>query len=278
MLFFKQKKQHKEISPGEFTVFCSVTEEKTHSTLPKKYKQGHLGFVLIFVMSLGMHSWAFVENYLLRQTIIPITLFISSVIPTTLFAQDKPAPEKEPEKPGSTPSPASPAPTAETASSPAQEKKKKKISDPNDEFDPLGLDETRVKILLSLSEREKEIQKQQDTITDRENMVKVLETQLSKKAEELIKLKKLVEEVANKHNDETEKNVQKLVGVYEAMKPQSAAVIFNDLPSATLMAIFKAMSPKKLSPIMTAMNVDKVRSITKRLANEPLIPEEEKKK
>lgn len=47
-----------------------------------------------------------------------------------------------------------------------------------------------------------------------------------------------------------------LVSLYESMKPKAAAAVFDKLPAPTLIELASRMNPRKLSPIMAAMNPD----------------------
>lgn len=53
-----------------------------------------------------------------------------------------------------------------------------------------------------------------------------------------------------------------LVSLYEGMKPKAAAAVFDKLDNGTLLELAGHMNPRKLSPILAAMDPDKASRIT----------------
>jgi flagellar motility protein MotE (MotC chaperone) len=53
-----------------------------------------------------------------------------------------------------------------------------------------------------------------------------------------------------------------LVSLYEGMKPKAAAAVFDKLDTGTLLVLAGHMNPRKLSPIMAAMDPEKASRIT----------------
>ena len=53
-----------------------------------------------------------------------------------------------------------------------------------------------------------------------------------------------------------------LVSLYEGMKPKAAAAVFDKLDGGTLLELAEHMNPRKLSPIVAAMDPDKASRIT----------------
>lgn len=53
-----------------------------------------------------------------------------------------------------------------------------------------------------------------------------------------------------------------LVSLYEGMKPKAAAAVFDKLDTGTLLELTSHMNPRKLSPIIAAMDPDKASRIT----------------
>ena len=58
-----------------------------------------------------------------------------------------------------------------------------------------------------------------------------------------------------------------LVKVYESMKPRDAAVIFNDLDMPVLLQVVDRMKEAKAAPVLAAMQADKARELTTKLAD-----------
>jgi flagellar motility protein MotE (MotC chaperone) len=278
---FKKKKEpelqetaKKNLDPGSFNIaYTFQKEQKKPVKMPRKYTFGYLGVVLTIIVSLSVHTWAFIEQNILRQAVTPLLLFVATVWHSTAQAETKSPPkeeEKTKEKNDADQKTKEDTKASESTSKPKSASKNKI----DEEFDSLNINKTRVEILSTLSEREKEINKKQVNLDSREKMVKALEKQLAQKAEDLEKLKIAVESLSRDHNAGKDKNFKNLLITYESMKPAAAAKVFNELPMETLLGIVKNMNPKKLSLIMSSMSIDKVKSLTNRISNEPLVPGE----
>lgn len=274
----KEPKLHeaskKNLDPGSFNIsYTFQIEQKKPVKMPRKYKFSYLGVVLTIIVSLSIHTWAFIEQNILRQAVTPLLLFVATVWHSTAKAETKASPKEEekPKEKKDADQKSKEDSKASESTSKSNGAAKNKI---DEEFDALNINKTRVEILSTLSEREKEINKKQVNLDSREKIVKALEKQLVQKAEDLEKLKIAVESLSKDHNAGKDKNFKNLLITYESMKPAAAAKVFNELPMDTLLGIVKNMNPKKLSLIMSVMAVDKVKSLTNRISNEPLVPGE----
>ena len=54
--------------------------------------------------------------------------------------------------------------------------------------------------------------------------------------------------------------------LYESMKPRDAATIFNDLDMKVLLGVVDRMKDAKAAPVLAAMQPDKARELTTKLA------------
>ena len=57
-----------------------------------------------------------------------------------------------------------------------------------------------------------------------------------------------------------------MVKLYEMMKPRDAATIFNDLEMPVLLQVVDRMKEAKAAPVLAAMQPDKARDLTAKLA------------
>ena len=85
---------------------------------------------------------------------------------------------------------------------------------------------------------------------------------LNKQIEHLEAIQKDIKSTTNDLTKKEQENVERMVKIYEAMKPLQAAEIMNKLELTALSEIFKAMTPKKASMIMSSMDHQKVRLVT----------------
>ncbi len=82
-------------------------------------------------------------------------------------------------------------------------------------------------------------------------------------------LQRLVGELDQKERE----RLQRLVRIYEGMKPKKAAAIFDRLEMDTLLPIAARMRPNRLALVLQAMNPERARELTRRLAEVPERPD-----
>lgn len=133
-----------------------------------------------------------------------------------------------------------------------------------EEFDPLMLDENQVKILQAMSKKEGDttIADDRAKVAQQEALVKIAKDKLSKQIDQLEALQKDIKSTTNDLTKVEKENVDRMVKIYESMKPIQAAEILNKLELTSASEIFKAMTPKKASLIFSSMDHEKVRLIT----------------
>lgn len=67
--------------------------------------------------------------------------------------------------------------------------------------------------------------------------------------------------------------IERLVRVYEGMKPKQAARIFDELEMDTLLPIARRMRPARLAVILQSMRPERARELTRRLSERPELPD-----
>ena len=83
---------------------------------------------------------------------------------------------------------------------------------------------------------------------------------------ELQALQKTLEALETARKQREDISWQGLVKLYEAMKPREAATIFNDLEMPVLLQVVDRMKEAKAAPVLAAMQPDKARDLTAKLA------------
>ncbi len=154
--------------------------------------------------------------------------------------------------------------TAKPAEAPASDKKEAPADKKKEEFDPLMLDENQVKILQAMSKKEGDttIADDRAKVSQQEALIDIAKGKLKKQIDQLEALQKDIKSTTNDLTKIEKENIERMVKIYEAMKPIQAADILNKLELTALSEIFKAMAPKKASLIMSSMDQQKVRLIT----------------
>lgn len=160
--------------------------------------------------------------------------------------------------------PALPAPAAAEPEKPAESATEDKKDQKKEEFDPLMLDENQIKILQAMSKKEADttIADDRANIVKQEELVKVAKEKIGKQIDHLEAIQKDIKSTTNELTKQEKENVERMVKIYEAMKPLQAADILNKLELTALSQILKGMNPKKAALVMAGMDQMKVRYVT----------------
>jgi flagellar motility protein MotE (MotC chaperone) len=131
---------------------------------------------------------------------------------------------------------------------------------------------SEVEVLQSLSKRRDELDKREKGIAAREALLKAAEQEVDRKVGELNTMKADIEKLLGQQAKMEEDRIISLVKIYEGMKPKEAATIFNTLDMDVLLSVISRMSERKSSPVLAAMDPEKARIVTIRLAEQRKLP------
>jgi flagellar motility protein MotE (MotC chaperone) len=121
-------------------------------------------------------------------------------------------------------------------------------------------------LLQDLRARRVELDQKEKALTAREQVLAAAEQKLTARVDELSALQARLEQLEAARKQRDEGNWQGLVKLYEAMKPRDAATIFNDLDMPVLLQVLDRMKEAKAAPILAAMQPDRAREATTKLA------------
>ena len=121
-------------------------------------------------------------------------------------------------------------------------------------------------VLLELRQRRQELDARDAALATRESVLAAAEQKLSARVAELQALQKKLEALDAARKEREDASWQGLVKLYEAMKPRDAATIFNDLEMPVLLQVVDRMKEAKAAPVLAAMQPDKARDLTAKLA------------
>ena len=136
---------------------------------------------------------------------------------------------------------------------------------PQDTGPPPVTDAERA-VLLELRQRRQELDVRDAALTARESVLIAAEHKLTARVTELQALQKKLEALEAARKEREDVSWQGLVKLYEAMKRRDAATIFNDLDMPVLLQVVDRMKEAKAAPVLAAMQPDKARDLTARLA------------
>jgi flagellar motility protein MotE (MotC chaperone) len=172
----------------------------------------------------------------------------------TNTAQASTAPAASPAKP--TDAPADPLKTP-AAPAPAQK------------FSP-----SEVELLQSLSKRRDELDQRSAELDQRDLLLKATEQRIDDKIDQLKKMQAEIDAALGKVDEQEDQHLQSLVRIYEAMKPQDAAAIFDKLEEPVLMQVLTRMKDKAVAQILPHLDGDRARAITTALAERKQVPDQ----
>jgi len=121
-------------------------------------------------------------------------------------------------------------------------------------------------VLLELRQRRQELDARDAALVARESVLAAAEQKITARVAELQTLQKKLEALDAARQQREDASWQGLVKVYEVMKPRDAAAIFNDLEMPVLLQVVDRMKEAKAAPVLAAMQPDKARDLTTKLA------------
>ncbi len=157
---------------------------------------------------------------------------------------------------------ATPAAAPAAASQPRQEP----APQPAQDAGPPPVSDAEKSVLLELRQRRQELDARDTALAARESVLAAAEQKLSARVAELQALQRKLEALETARKEREDVSWQGLVKLYEAMKPREAATIFNDLDMPVLLQVVDRMKEAKAAPVLAAMQPDKARDLTSRLA------------
>ncbi len=133
--------------------------------------------------------------------------------------------------------------------------------------------DVKMEMFSDLSKRRKDLDAKEKELNLREALLKAAQAEITQKTEELTKIKTDIEALLVQQTEHEDKRIQSLVKIYEGMKAQDAARIFNSLETDVLLQVITKMSERKSALILAAMEPDKARHLTILLAEQNKLPD-----
>ena len=136
----------------------------------------------------------------------------------------------------------------------------------------LGIADVKAELFKDLSERRDLLDKKEKKLQVEEALLEATKKEIELKYQELNKLSEEIKSLLDEHGKQVDKRIASLVKIYEGMKPKDAARIFDTLDIDVLIPVVSKMSERKVSPILAAMNPERVRTVTIMLAEQKKLP------
>ena len=125
---------------------------------------------------------------------------------------------------------------------------------------------TEQTILARLGERRAELDKREADLQIREATVEAAEKQLQDRTDALKALEAKLQALDDQRKAANDAQFAGLVKMYETMKPQEAAPIFDGLDMDVLTRVAKAMDPRKMSAVLAKMSTARAQQLSAALA------------
>lgn len=194
-----------------------------------------------------------------------------SVAPVRAQTQPAAPPAAQPAAPSGMPAtqarPTPARPTAAEQTSPVP--RPRSVDEPKD---PVMFSQSEIELLQRLSQRRKEIDAREETVVQRELLLKAAEERFEAKVVELTKLRGEIDVLIKKYDEQEEVKLRNTIKIYENMKPKDAARIFEELEMRVLLEVVARMKEAKLAPILALMNPQKAMEVTTKMLDRKQIP------
>ncbi len=156
-----------------------------------------------------------------------------------------------------------PAPVAQENTGPKLDKEYLDSPEAKQHFSQIELN-----ILQSLAARRQDLEKMEEEVHTKENLLAATEVRLNKRIDEIKTLESNVRTLLAQYEKQEEANIRSLVKIYENMKPKDAARIFDELEMPVLLIVADRMAERKAAPILAQMNPKKAKELTVELAED----------
>ncbi len=136
----------------------------------------------------------------------------------------------------------------------------------------LGIADVKVELFNDLSKRRDILDNKEKKLKVKEALLEATKKEIELKYQELNKLSEEIKSLLDEHGKQEDKRITSLVKIYEGMKPKDAARIFDTLDIDVLISVVGRMSERKVSPVLAAMNPERVRTVTIMLVEQKKLP------
>jgi len=159
-------------------------------------------------------------------------------------------------------------PPSPSAAPQAEVKTEQPSFDAEEETSPAEMD-----VLKQLSERREQLEKRSRDLDTREALLKITEQRVAQKIQEMEVLRQQVQALVNQAAGAQQAQLDNLVKIYETMKPDEAAKIFETMDMPILLGVIQRMKPARTALVMAMMPPEKAKEITVALTKQDQLPQ-----
>jgi flagellar motility protein MotE (MotC chaperone) len=127
--------------------------------------------------------------------------------------------------------------------------------------------QSELDLLQNLVKRRSEIEQREKDLEIKAKVLEATEKRIGDKIDEMKTLEAQLSQVIAQYNEKQDTQIKSLVKIYESMKPDEAAAIFNEMEMPILLEVIAKMSERKVAPVLANMSPKKARDVTQELAD-----------
>jgi flagellar motility protein MotE (MotC chaperone) len=133
--------------------------------------------------------------------------------------------------------------------------------------------DTQEQLNQDLVKRREDLDRQAKELATRQALLSAAKQELDQKVTEMTNLRNEIKGMMGTLSDQEKARIQSLVKIYENMKPDDAARIFNTLDMDVLIEVMGQMKEAKSALVLAAMNSDRAKAVTVLLAQQKKLPD-----
>jgi flagellar motility protein MotE (MotC chaperone) len=127
--------------------------------------------------------------------------------------------------------------------------------------------QSELDLLQNLAKRRDELEQRERDLDIKAKVLEASEKRITDKIAEVKTLEADLSKVLAQYNVKQDEQIKSLVKIYESMKPDEAAAIFNELELPILLDVISKMSERKVALVLANMNPKRARDVTQELAD-----------
>lgn len=125
---------------------------------------------------------------------------------------------------------------------------------------------TELDLLQNLTKRREELETRDRELDLKAKVLEATDKRINDKIIEMKTLQAELTKILAQYNEKQDLQIKSLVKIYENMKPDEAAKIFNELDMPILLEVIGKMSERKVALVLANMDPKRARDVTQELA------------
>lgn len=126
--------------------------------------------------------------------------------------------------------------------------------------------QSELDLLQNLSKRRDELDQRDRDLEIKSKVLDATEKRINDKISEVKTLQAELSKVLAQYNEKQDSQIKSLVKIYENMKPDEAARVFDEMDMPILLDVIAKMSERKVAPVLANMSPKRARDVTQELA------------